>query len=124
MRVALDRLAACDLTHELRTEDLSGPLNLSTSRLRHLFQQQVGFSPAQIFKLRRLHTAKELLVSTFMRVKEVMTAVGLHDASHFVHDFKRIYGQTPSQLRRQADARKAGEMGTHQKASTHKASAA
>jgi AraC-like DNA-binding protein len=35
-----------------------------------------------------------------MSVKEVMFRVGLRDASHFVRDFRRVYGLTPGKLRR------------------------
>lgn len=102
MHIALDLLAS-DLKDELPIEQLSKVLNLSTSRLRHLFHEQLGMSPAQVLKSLRLHAAKDLLTATFQRTKEVMTAVGLNDASHFARDFKEVYGISPSELRKQSD---------------------
>jgi AraC-like DNA-binding protein len=102
MHVALDWLAKFDLKQELRIEYLSQALNLSASRLRHLFHQQLGMSPAQLLKSLRMQAAKDLLTSSFMRTKEVMAAVGLNDASHFARDFKETYGLTPTQLRKQS----------------------
>jgi AraC family transcriptional regulator of arabinose operon len=102
MHLALDLLAACDLKEELRTDHICKALNLSTSRLRHLFHEQLGMSPAQVLKSLRMQAAKNLLISTYMRTKEILTVVGLNDASHFVRDFKDIYGETPSQVRKQS----------------------
>jgi AraC-like DNA-binding protein len=43
-----------------------------------------------------------LLTTTFLSVKEIASRVGLADESHFVRDFKRIYGMTPSEYRTRA----------------------
>ena len=102
MQAALDFLLAHKLDRKFRTEALSHHLNLSTSRVQHLFQQHLGMSPTQVFKLRQMETAKDRLDSTFLRVKEVMAEVGRHDFSHFVRDFKRMFGYTPAQRRKSA----------------------
>ena len=99
MRAAIEFLLAHDLRREFRTEDLSQHLNLSTSRVLHLFHDYFGFSPSQALKSLRMRKAKELL-STFMRVKEIMATVGIHDPSHFMRDFRQMHGQSPSQLRK------------------------
>lgn len=99
LRAAIDFVLACDLKRKFPTEQLSQHLHLSTTRVHHLFHEWFGHSPAQLFKLRRLQVAKELLASTFMSVKEVMAAVGLNDLSHFVRDFKQMYGMTPTEFR-------------------------
>lgn len=36
----------------------------------------------------RMEEAKNLLVTTFLSVKQIMAEVGLRDKSHFVRDFK------------------------------------
>ena len=102
MQAALDFLLAHELKRKFCTEALSDHLNLSPSRVQHLFQQHLGMSPTQVFKLRQMETAKERLDSTFLRVKEVMAAVGRHDLSHFVRDFKQLFGYTPAQRRKRA----------------------
>jgi AraC family transcriptional regulator of arabinose operon len=108
MRAALDFLMKHELTREFRTEDLSDHLNLSPSRVQHLFQEHLGMSPTRVFKLRQMETAKERLDSTFLRVKEVMAEVGRHDFSHFVRDFKRMFGYTPAQRRNGAASADSG----------------
>lgn len=79
--------------------DVAADLNLSPSRFRHLFKQELGLSPKHYLKLTRLKQAKKLLENSFLRVKEVTTIVGANDVSHFSRDYKALYRQTPSQTR-------------------------
>ena len=88
-----------DLGREVSLNELAQSLNLSTSRLRHLFKDETGVSPAQYLKLQRMQRAKELLEATFLNVKEVMLQVGVKDKSSFVRDFKKLYGLSPSRYR-------------------------
>jgi transcriptional regulator GlxA family with amidase domain len=79
--------------------DLAASVNLSASRLRHLFKEEVGKTPAQYLKSLRMQKASQLLRTTFLGVKEIMNQVGLSNESHFIQDFKRAYGLTPAQYR-------------------------
>lgn len=74
-------------------------LNLSTSRLRHLFKKEFGISPGSFLKLVRLRRAEQLLLNSFLSVKEIACLVGLSDVSHFVRNYKAAYGKTPSETR-------------------------
>jgi len=51
-----------------------------------------------------MQDAANLLVATFLSVKEIIARVGFTDESHFVRDFKRIYGVTPTEYRKQSVA--------------------
>jgi transcriptional regulator GlxA family with amidase domain len=75
-------------------------LNLSTSRLRHLFTTEAGISPTHYVRLVRLQQARRLMLQSFLTVKEVMGHSGFTDISHFVREYKRVFGETPSQTRR------------------------
>jgi transcriptional regulator GlxA family with amidase domain len=79
--------------------ELARAVNLSPSRLRHLFKLEVGLSPAQYIRVLRMQKAKELLESTFLNIKEIMNMVGIKDNSHFNKNFKDMFGLTPSQCR-------------------------
>lgn len=74
-------------------------VNLSPSRLRHLFKSETGITPNQFIKEVRLTEAEKLLRTTFLRVKEIMNRVGFLDESHFGHEFKKTYGVSPSKYR-------------------------
>ena len=79
---------------------LANVVDLSPSRFRHLFKQETGTSPAQFLKLLRMRKAEMLLRTTFFSVKEVLKEVGISSNSHFVTDFKKIHGMTPTAFRR------------------------
>ena len=81
---------------------LAASLNLSPSRLRHLFKDETGMTPAQFLKRLRLEGARELLEGSFLRLKDVMPQVGITDESHFVRDFKKAHGLPPIKYRQRS----------------------
>ena len=74
-------------------------VNLSPSRLRHMFKDEVGITPTQYLRSLRLRRARKMLETTPASVKEIIHLVGARDESHFMRDFKRACGQTPSEYR-------------------------
>jgi len=60
-------------------------------------------TPAQYLKLLRLLEAERLLKTTFLSVKEIANRVGITNASHFVREFKRVYGVAPTAYRRRLE---------------------
>jgi AraC family transcriptional regulator of arabinose operon len=75
-------------------------VNLSPSRFRHLFKQETGTSPAQYLKDLRLTRAEKMLRTTFLSIKQILKHVGIGSNAHFVRDFRRKYGTTPTAYRR------------------------
>ena len=82
------------------TPTLAKMVSLSPSRFRHLFKQETGTSPAQYLKEFRLRKAEKMLRTSFLSVKQILKQVGLRSNSHFVHDFKKTHGMTPTAYRR------------------------
>lgn len=74
---------------------------LSVSRLAHLFRAQIGLPPQQYLEELRLQRAAELLRSTGLRVSEVAAETGYAGAFYFSARFRRKFGKSPSQYRRQ-----------------------
>lgn len=79
---------------------IAGEVNLSLSRLRHLFKREVGLTPRQYIKFLKMMMAKNLAATTFLSVKEIVFQVGVTDQSHFLRDFKHVFGVTISQYRK------------------------
>ena len=77
-------------------------VNLSAAYFCYLFKSITGVPPAKYLKTLRMQQSTVLLTTTFLSVKEIVRHVGLADDSHFVRDFKRIYGLTPSEYRSRA----------------------
>ena len=82
------------------TVTLAALVNLSPSRFRHLFKQETGKSPAQYLKDFRMRKAEVMLRTTFLSVKQILKQVGLGSNTHFVNDFRRLHGMTPTAYRR------------------------
>jgi AraC family transcriptional activator of mtrCDE len=82
------------------TEELAKEINLCKSQFVQLFQKEIGISPIKYIRQLRFEKAKELLETTFLSVKEISFSVGFNDQSHFVRDFKKKYGLTPTEFRK------------------------
>ena len=78
---------------------LARTVNLSVSRFAHLFQQEVGTSPARYVHALRMIRARILLERTSLSIKEVMAQVGCNDPSHFTRDFRTFHGLSPREWR-------------------------
>src|SRR2546423_746053 len=98
VRTAID-LMKMNLQTEILFDDLARSLNISPSRLRYLFKTQVGMSPSQYLKRLKMQRAKELVETTFLNAKQIMSLLGINDQSHFTRDFKRVHGMTITEYR-------------------------
>lgn len=85
---------------DVRLDELCSVVNLSPCRLTHLFKATLGISPTKYLKSIRMQRAQDLLDHSFLSVKEIGMRVGMSDTSHFVRDFKKAYGLSPTQYRR------------------------
>jgi transcriptional regulator GlxA family with amidase domain len=79
----------------LSTVNVAARVRLSPSRLRQLMQKHMHTTLGKYIRERRLSRARELLHSSFLSVKEVMSMVGLSDPSHFSKDYKRHFQIAP-----------------------------
>ncbi|MFL6333976.1 MAG: helix-turn-helix domain-containing protein [Pyrinomonadaceae bacterium] len=87
------------LCHDVPLGKLAESLNISESRLRHLFKASTGSSPKEYLQSLRLRRAEELLCTTFLSIKEIRISVGIVDGSNFIRHFKKVYGTTPLEYR-------------------------
>src|SRR6266498_1327362 len=83
----------------LCVEQAAKTVNLSGSRLRHLLREAVGVPLHRYLKHGRLLRAKELVENTYLTIKEITSAAGFADLSHFLRDYKTAFGETPSETR-------------------------
>ncbi len=84
----------------LSLEQIARKVNLSDSRLRHVIREELGVAPHRYVKQLRLRRARALVVRTFLSVKEIASAAGFGDISHFARDYRAAFGETASQTRR------------------------
>jgi transcriptional regulator GlxA family with amidase domain len=79
--------------------DLANLVNLSSSRLSHLFKLQTGVSLNRFLSDVRLRRAAELLKSTEIQIKEVSYIVGYHQTSSFDRAFRNKFALSPADYR-------------------------
>jgi transcriptional regulator GlxA family with amidase domain len=82
-----------------KVSELADAVNLSIWHFSHLFLKEIQASPQQFSRRLKLERARILLESSYLRIKEIMAAVGINDKSHFARDFKKAYGFSPIQYR-------------------------
>jgi transcriptional regulator GlxA family with amidase domain len=74
-------------------------VNLSESRLQHLFKSETGMSVGEYLFAQRMRKARRLLETTDLSVKQVALEVGARDPSHFIKNYKKYSGHTPRRYR-------------------------
>jgi transcriptional regulator GlxA family with amidase domain len=92
-------LMEANLQRKMPMAELARAVNLSPWRLSHLFKNEIGLPPLQYLKALRMEKARVLVASTFLSIKQITNIVGARDESHFIKDFRRAYGLTPTQYR-------------------------
>jgi transcriptional regulator GlxA family with amidase domain len=93
-----------NLHRHLPVGDMAASVNLSYSRLEHLFKAETSMTPVSYLKKLRIERARELLETTFLTNQQIIIKVGMYDESHFVKDFKKAYGLQPTQYRKRHHA--------------------
>jgi transcriptional regulator GlxA family with amidase domain len=80
--------------------ELARLLNLSSSRLGHLFRFQMGVDLESFLRNARLQKAADLLRHTELSIKAIAALVGYHHASSFDRGFKKKFELEPADFRR------------------------
>jgi transcriptional regulator GlxA family with amidase domain len=84
----------------IKVSAMARRLGVSGSRFAHAFKATTGTTPARYLKRVRLSVAAALLSYTPLRIKEIAYKVGFVNNGHFVREFRKAYGLTPSEFRR------------------------
>jgi len=88
-----------DLGRPIDMRSLARLVNLSESRLRHLFKEVTGATIAGYVRERRLELAATLLRDTFLRVSEIAFQLSFSTVTHFNRAFHCRFGKSPSEYR-------------------------
>ncbi|MEH7012697.1 helix-turn-helix domain-containing protein [Neobacillus niacini] len=93
------------LTHYLQDQysitELAKRVNLSSSRLAHLFKEQIGDSIIETRNKIRLRQAARLLEFTTRTIGEIAADVGFMNPFYFTKQFTAFYGKSPTAFREQ-----------------------
>ena len=83
----------------LNLEDLSRKVFISTGYLCNIFKKEAGVSVVRFLNSYRMEKARELLLTTNLKINSVYTRVGFESFPHFSNSFKTHFGVSPSKFR-------------------------
>jgi AraC family transcriptional regulator of arabinose operon len=86
----------------VRIGALARSVGLSPSRLSHLFKENTGQSIVDALNRMRIRQAALLLEHTDRTASEVSYDVGYSNYNHFLAQFRRLHGMSPSEYRKRA----------------------
>lgn len=81
-------------------EELAERLGMGSRHLRRLFLKYLGATPVAVAQTRRVHFAKKLIDETPLPMTQIAMAAGFGSLRRFNATFRKLYGRTPTQLRR------------------------
>jgi len=88
------------VNQKLSVTDLALSLNMDRSTLSKRFKRELGFNISEFIMRRKLEEAKSLLHHTDKTVSEISEYLCFSTQSYFQNVFKRKYGCTPKDYRR------------------------
>ena len=82
--------------HKISKVDcLSDKLNLSTSTLRNIFRDNIGLSPKEYIRIKRINDILSFKIESDEKLTQLAYCFGYFDQAHFIHDFKTTVGVSP-----------------------------
>lgn len=85
----------------IRVDDLASELGLSLSSFKRKLLADTGHTPLQFITERRLRRSLDLLNATHRSIGEIAHTCGFADQAHMSRTFKKRYGHSPRNHRKQ-----------------------
>ena len=98
LRRVIDYMSA-NFGDQISLEQLAQEAGLSKYHFTRLFRRKVGVSPIRYLSHMRLEAARDLLITTNLRVRDIAHICGFTAPSHFSTAFAARYGKTPDKFR-------------------------
>jgi transcriptional regulator GlxA family with amidase domain len=91
-----------NIARPLSIAALASRVGVSRRQLERHFRASLEQSPKEIYRTVRMRYASWLLTNTSRSVTDIALNSGFADCSHFLRQFRKFYGSTPSESRRLA----------------------
>ena len=82
--------------YEISISELAAQAGISSGYLSRLFKKYYHISVVDYIHLRKLHKARQYMVSSEMNISDISFLLGYSEAGYFCKIFKKYEGQTPS----------------------------
>lgn len=90
---------AANIDQDIRVEDVSALVRLSTGYFHELFQRETGTTPARYHQRLRISAAKRRLIEHGASITDVAMELGFSSSQYFSTTFKKVVGLTPQSYR-------------------------
>jgi len=104
-----EQLALADVDEPLHISALCRALTVSERTLRKAFHKMRGIPPCRHFRMLRLSAARDALLTAdrkLVTVTEIATSFGFVELGRFSVEYRRVFGETPSQTMHHAPPRR------------------
>lgn len=91
-----------NMREPIRLEALAKQCSMSPAHFCRIFRQITGTTPVQYLTSMRLHQAAALLKRTDRSISQIAEEVGFDDVGYLSRCFKKQFGLTPTQLKKQS----------------------
>lgn len=88
-----------NLDKNLRLDDFSSKLTLSSSHLSAIFKKRMKYSPIHLFTSFKVQKACQMLMDSSHNIKTIAYSLGYEDQYHFSRVFKNIMGVSPKNFK-------------------------
>jgi AraC-like DNA-binding protein len=89
----------CSAGESFDIKQISNKHGLSERYVQRLFLDLVGLTPRSFFNIRRFNRSVDLVLSSNVSLTSIAYECGYHDQAHFIKEFRKYTGVTPSQAR-------------------------
>jgi AraC family transcriptional regulator len=97
----IEDLIESRLDADLTLQELAAEIGYSRSHFLRMFRATTGMTPHQYVLKRRLERARYLLEQIEFSIAEVAIMCGFSSQAHLTLAFRKEYGSTPTEYRRQ-----------------------
>lgn len=94
------------INQNITVEMMASGLNMDRSTLSKKFRRELGFNISSYIMRRKLEEAKSLLLNTDKTISEISEYLCFSTQSYFQNVFKRKYGVTPKEYRKESAAKR------------------
>ncbi len=84
----------------MNVTQLAERVGLSRRQLLRLFRRETGKTPGEVLMHRRLERAQSLIIHSHLPIVAISSAVGFCSQSHLTSSYKKHFGITPAEHRR------------------------
>ncbi len=88
-------------------KQLCSPIGISSRQLERVFNKHLGIAPKTFMRINRFqNTVNRLLFTKYENLTDITYQSGYYDQMHFIKEFKKFSGSTPSNFLKQKESLK------------------